>query len=94
MSANDKRGMTARQAKRLEFTIIGASLLALVFIFQPFTGTRLGLAVRRLSGGVMLLSRQSIDKNTRMCEQPGTCPKKAKSVRFQYQTGSVNHENP
>jgi hypothetical protein len=37
MSANDKRGMTARQAKRLEFTIIGASLLALVFIFQPFS---------------------------------------------------------
>ncbi|MGO1119037.1 hypothetical protein ACTL6U_10045 [Rhodovibrionaceae bacterium A322] len=30
-------GMSASQAKRLELSIIGACLLALVFIFQPFS---------------------------------------------------------
>ena len=30
-------GMTARQARTLEFSIVGASLLALVMIFQPFS---------------------------------------------------------
>jgi asparagine N-glycosylation enzyme membrane subunit Stt3 len=32
-----RRGMTSRQARTLEFGIVGASLLALVMIFQPFS---------------------------------------------------------
>ncbi len=32
-----RRGMTERQARTLEFGIVGASLLALVLIFQPFS---------------------------------------------------------
>jgi len=39
MSNNVEQGMSARQARRLEFIIIGASLLALAFIFQPFSQT-------------------------------------------------------
>jgi hypothetical protein len=36
--ANGRRpGMTARQARTVEFSIVGASLLALVLIFQPFS---------------------------------------------------------
>ena len=30
-----KRGMTVRQARSVEYSIVGASLLALVMIFQP-----------------------------------------------------------
>jgi hypothetical protein len=37
MNENIEQGMTAAQAKRLEFSIIGVSLLALAFIFQPFS---------------------------------------------------------
>jgi hypothetical protein len=32
-----RRGMTVRQARTLEYGIVGASLLALVLIFQPFS---------------------------------------------------------
>jgi hypothetical protein len=32
-----RRGMTPRQARTMEFGIVGASLLALVLIFQPFS---------------------------------------------------------
>jgi len=32
-----RRSMSARQARALEFGIVGASLLALVLIFQPFS---------------------------------------------------------
>jgi hypothetical protein len=40
MSAPDsgaRRGMTLRQARTIEYGIVGASLLALVLIFQPFS---------------------------------------------------------
>ncbi len=39
MSNKTGQGMTQIQAKRLEYTIIGSSLLALAFIFQPFSQT-------------------------------------------------------
>jgi hypothetical protein len=39
MSDNVEQGMTTAQAKKLEYGIIGASLLALAFIFQPFSQT-------------------------------------------------------
>lgn len=32
-----RRGMSLRQARTLEYGIVGASLLALVLIFQPFS---------------------------------------------------------
>lgn len=32
-----RRGMSPRQARTVEFGIVGASLLALVLIFQPFS---------------------------------------------------------
>jgi hypothetical protein len=34
---NGRRGMTVGQARTVEFSIVGASLLALVLIFQPFS---------------------------------------------------------
>jgi hypothetical protein len=37
MSGANKKGMTTRQARTVEYTIVGASLLALVMIFQPFS---------------------------------------------------------
>jgi hypothetical protein len=39
MKENVQTGMTAAQARRLEYGIIGACLLALGFIFQPFSQT-------------------------------------------------------
>lgn len=39
MSGNNtpKRGLTLRQARTLEYSIVAASILALVLIFQPFS---------------------------------------------------------
>jgi len=37
MSGRKKRGMSVRQARTVEYGIVGASLLALVMIFQPFS---------------------------------------------------------
>jgi len=34
---NGRKGMSARQARTVEFGIVGASLIALVLIFQPFS---------------------------------------------------------
>lgn len=39
MSSTDQQGMTARQARRLEYSIIGICVLAMAFIFQPFSQT-------------------------------------------------------
>lgn len=33
---NGRRGMSARQARGVEYAIVGASILALAMIFQPF----------------------------------------------------------
>jgi len=40
---DDKRGLTARQARRVEFGIIGLCIAALVMIFQPFSLTLFGV---------------------------------------------------
>lgn len=37
MSVANQQGITAGQARRLEYTIIGTCLLAMAFIFQPFS---------------------------------------------------------
>jgi hypothetical protein len=39
MRSTDQQGMTARQAQRLEYSIIGMCVLAMAFIFQPFSQT-------------------------------------------------------
>lgn len=37
MNQKVEKGMSAKLAKRIEYSIIGLCLLALVFIFQPFS---------------------------------------------------------
>jgi hypothetical protein len=44
------RGMSARQARGVEYGIVGASLLALVLIFQPFS-----LELFTLGAGVIVI---------------------------------------
>jgi hypothetical protein len=39
MSNNSENLLTARQARRLEYSIIGVCALALIFLFQPFSQT-------------------------------------------------------
>jgi len=40
---DEKPGLTARQARRVEFGIIGLCIAALVMIFQPFSLTLFGV---------------------------------------------------
>jgi len=40
---DEKSGLTARQARRVEFGIIGLCIAALVMIFQPFSLTLFGI---------------------------------------------------
>ncbi|MDJ0981956.1 MAG: hypothetical protein QNI94_10045 [Kiloniellales bacterium] len=40
---DEKPGLTARQARRVEFGIIGLCIAALVMIFQPFSLTLFGI---------------------------------------------------
>jgi hypothetical protein len=39
MSNNDKQSLSAAQARRLEYSIIGLCVVAMGFIFQPFSQT-------------------------------------------------------
>jgi hypothetical protein len=43
--------MSAKQAKTIEFTIVGVSLLSLVLLFQPFS-----LALYSIGAGLVVLS--------------------------------------
>ena len=58
MNATDKsdaqpQGMSAALARRIEFTIIGLCLLALIMVFQPFSITLYGIgAVAVVVGGL------------------------------------------
>ncbi len=40
---DEKTGLTAKQARRVEFSIIGLCIAALVMIFQPFSLTLFGI---------------------------------------------------
>ena len=42
-STEPRTGMTARQARRVEFSIIGLCVVALVMIFQPYSLTLFGI---------------------------------------------------
>jgi hypothetical protein len=48
---NDKQGMSAQTATRVEFALIGLSIVALVLIFQPFS-----LALFSVGCGVVVVS--------------------------------------
>lgn len=53
MSATENQGMSAKLAKRIEFSIIGLCLLALIMVFQPFSITLYGIgAVAVVVGGL------------------------------------------
>lgn len=43
MTEPDRSGMTLRQARTIEFSIIALCILALVFLFQPFSLTLYGI---------------------------------------------------
>jgi len=48
-----RTGMSRRQARTIEFSIIGLCILALVFVFQPFSITLFGVgAVAVIVGGL------------------------------------------
>ena len=54
MSTNTANTMTPRQAKRIEYSIIGFCLAALVLIFQPFSQVLFGIgAVMVVTGGLL-----------------------------------------
>lgn len=50
-AAQSLTGMSAKQAKTIEFTIVGVSLLSLVLLFQPFS-----LALYSIGAGLVVLS--------------------------------------
>ena len=53
MSSESQKIMTEKQARRIEYSIIGFCLVSLVFIFQPFSQTLFGMgAIGVVIGGL------------------------------------------
>ena len=57
---DEKPGLTARQARRVEFGIIGLCIAALVMIFQPFSLTLFGIGTI----AARMMSRSGISRNS------------------------------
>jgi hypothetical protein len=64
MSDDPQKGMSAAQALRIEFTIIGLGVVALVMIFQPF-------ALPIFSAGCGLVVLAALANNMLPMAQPG-----------------------
>ena len=64
MSLESEKGMTAKSALRLEYSIIGLGLFALILIFQPFSITLFSI-------GSMLVVLAGLVNNILPLAQPG-----------------------
>ena len=67
MSSNVEQTLTATQAKRLEYGIIGLCVVAMGFIFQPFSQCQIRIASRCIplkpcsrSSAISIMKRQII----------------------------------
>ena len=68
MTEDAKAGMTPRSALRLEYSIIGLGLFALVLIFQPFS-----LTLFAIGSGLVVLA--GLVNNLLPLAQPGVAPR-------------------
>jgi cytochrome c biogenesis factor len=71
--SGENHGMTATTAQKLEFTIIGLGVVALVMIFQPFSITLFAL-------GAVLVVIAGLVNNLLPLAQPGVQPRTVVTV--------------